>query len=88
MCLASSKLLTKENSSKPESRKRMTMNVDTPQMIRTQSPLRAWYLATFGGMKVFTRICQPSLCVCGIILYQHSWVLVHGDQSAAVMTIF
>ena len=56
--------------------------------IRTQSPVRAWYLSTFCGKKVFTEICQPTLCVFGIILYQHSWILVNGDQGSGVMNIF
>ena len=56
--------------------------------IRTQSPIRAWYLARFRGMKVFTRICQPTLCVFGFVIYQQSWVLIQGDQPSAVMHLF
>ena len=56
--------------------------------IRTQSPIRAWYLATFRGMKVFTTICQPTLCMFGLVFYQQSWVLIHGDQPAAIMPLF
>lgn len=64
------------------------MNPSAHNVIRTQSPIRAWYLSTFCGKKVFTRICQPSLCVCGYIFYQHSWVLINGDQGSAVLSIF
>jgi hypothetical protein len=56
--------------------------------IRTQSPILAWYLSTFHNMKVFTRICQPTLCIFGFVIYQQSWILVHPDQPAAVMTLF
>ena len=56
--------------------------------IRTQSPIRAWYLARFCGMKVFTKICQPTLCVFGFVIYQQSWVLIHGDQPVAMMPLF
>lgn len=58
-----------------------------PEAIRTQSPIKAWYLATFCGKKVFT-ICQPTLCIFGVMLYQHSWILVSGDQPASVMGAF
>jgi len=64
------------------------MNTPRSTMIRTQSPIRAWYLSTFCGKKIFTRNCQPSLCVFGVMLYQHSWILVNGDQNAGVLSIF
>lgn len=54
-------------------------------MIRTQSPIVAWYLRTFRGMRVMTRICQPSLCVFGFVFYKQSWILVQSDQAAAVL---
>lgn len=59
-----------------------------PEAIRTQSPIKAWYLATFCNKKVFTTICQPTMCIFGIMLYQHSWVLVSADHSASVMSAF
>lgn len=64
------------------------MNPMVPNAIRTQSPIMAWYLAKFRGMRVFTTICQPTLCIFGFILYQQSWILVHHDQPAAVLHIF
>ena len=64
------------------------MNVSRSTMIRTQSPLRAWYLSTFCGKKIFTRICQPTLCIFGVMRYQHSWILVNGDQNVSVLSIF
>lgn len=64
------------------------MNPTTTQAVRTQSPIMAWYLARFRGMKVFTRISQPTLCVFGFVVYQQSWVLVHADQPAAVLQLF
>ncbi|MCF6284285.1 MAG: hypothetical protein L3K26_03740 [Candidatus Hydrogenedentes bacterium] len=64
------------------------MDFTPSHMIRTQSPIRAWYLSTFCGKKVFTRICQPTLCICGVILYQQSWILVSSDQGTAVLNIF
>jgi hypothetical protein len=64
------------------------MNNAQNAMIRTQSPIRAWYLSTFRGKKVFTRICQPSLCIFGVMLYQHSWILVNTDQNTAMLSIF
>lgn len=59
-----------------------------PEAIRTQSPIKAWYLATFGGKKVFATIGQPTLCIFGVILYQYSWVLVSSDQTVSVMSAF
>ena len=64
------------------------MSLLMPDAIRTQSPIRAWYLARFRGKKVFTTICQPTLCVFGIIVYQYSWVLVNDGQSASVLNAF
>lgn len=57
-------------------------------MVRTQSPIVAWYFATFRGMKVATTYCQPTICVFGFVLYQHSWVMVHHDQPTAVLSFF
>lgn len=59
-----------------------------PEAIRTQSPIKAWYLATFGGKKVFTTICQPTSCIFGVMLYQYSWILVSTDQPASVLGAF
>ena len=59
-----------------------------PEAIRTQSPIKAWYLAHFCGKKVFTTIGQPTLCIFGVILYQYSWILVSSDQPASVMGAF
>lgn len=59
-----------------------------PEAIRTQSPIKAWYLATFCGKRVFTTICRPTLCIFGVILYQHSWVLVSSDYSVSVVGAF
>ena len=56
--------------------------------VRTQSPVVAWYLRTFRGMRVFTRYCTPTLCVFGFVIYQQSWVLVQADQPAVVMPLF
>ena len=64
------------------------MNTTDTPTIRTQSPIRAWYLSTFCGKKVFTKICQPTWCFCGFIIYQQSWVLINSDQSSAVLHIF
>jgi hypothetical protein len=64
------------------------MNPTAPHTIRTQSPIRAWYLSTFCGKKVFTKICQPTLCICGVILYQQSWILINSDQGPAVLNLF
>ena len=64
------------------------MNPVLPNAIRTQSPIRAWYLATFRGMRVFTRISQSTLCVFGFVVYQQSWVLVAHDQPAALWNAF
>jgi len=59
-----------------------------PEAIRTNSPIKAWYLANFGGKKVFTTICQPTLCVFGVIVYQYTWVLVNADQTAPAFVAF
>ena len=59
-----------------------------PEAIRTQSRVKVWYLATFGGKKVFTTICQPTLCIFGVMLYQYSWVLVSSDQPVSVIGTF
>jgi hypothetical protein len=71
-----------------EGTERSEMSPLMPEAIRTQSPIKAWYLATFRGKKVFTTICQPTLCVFGVILYQYSWVLVSSDHSASVVGAF
>lgn len=56
--------------------------------VRTQSPIVAWYLRTFHGMRVFTKYCTPTLCVFGFVIYQQRWVLVHADHPTAMMPIF
>ncbi len=71
-----------------EGTERSEMSPLMPEAIRTQSPIKAWYLATFRGKKVFTTICQPTLCIFGVILYQYSWILVSTDQPASVMAAF
>lgn len=59
-----------------------------PEAIRTQSAIKAWYLARFRGKKVFATFGQPTLCIFGVILYQYSWVLVSSDQPASVIGAF
>jgi len=59
-----------------------------PEAIRTHSPIKAWYLAQFGGKKVFTTICQPTVCVFGIIVYQYTWVLVSNDYTVPAFGTF
>ena len=45
-------------------------------VVRTASPLRAWYLTTFRGLRVRAVLMTPVLSVMGGMVYSRCWVLV------------
>ena len=46
------------------------------EVIRTASPLRAWYLTKFRGLRVRAVLVTPVLTVMGGMIYSRCWVLV------------
>lgn len=45
-------------------------------IIRTRSPLKAWYLTHFCGQTVRSIRRTPVMTLVGIILYSKSWIVV------------
>jgi len=50
-----------------------TMN---PVLTKTKSPLKAWFLTTFCGQRVFTIRATPMVTLVGCIVYSRCWILV------------
>jgi hypothetical protein len=45
-------------------------------VIRTKSPIKAWYLIHFCGQKVRSTRVTPVVTFLGVILYSKAWILV------------
>ena len=43
--------------------------------IRTNSRLMAWYLSSVRGNRVRNVWSRPAASFCGILIYEHRWVL-------------
>ena len=50
--------------------------IETPDMTKTKSPLKAWFLTKFRGQKVLTIRATPALTLLGVIVYSRCWVLI------------
>lgn len=49
------------------------------KVIRTQSPLKAWFLTKFCGLRVRAVYATPVVPVLGAVLYSRCWVLVAAN---------
>jgi hypothetical protein len=50
--------------------------IDTPEMTKTKSPLKVWFLTKFRGQRVFAIRATPALTLLGVIVYSRCWVLI------------
>ena len=52
-------------------------------VIRTASPIRAWYLTKFRGLRVRAVRVTPIPTIMGRMTYSRCWVLVENTQMPA-----
>lgn len=56
------------------------------KVIRTQSPIRAWFLTKFCGLRVRAVYATPIAPVLGAVLYSRCWVLVASSPVPATLS--
>lgn len=56
-------------------------------VIRTASPIRAWYLTKFRGLKVRAVRVRPIPVLMGWMMYSRCWVLVDAAELPGAYTL-